>query len=64
MGMRPRTRERFRVQHDGACTSDADGVGTYPRRIESKKSAFDFVARTSPTGGKDYAYINAMFKVF
>jgi hypothetical protein len=25
---------------------------------------FDFVARTTPTGGKDYAYINAMFKVF
>ena len=25
---------------------------------------FDFVARTTPTGGKDYAYINAMFKLF
>ena len=25
---------------------------------------FDFVSRTTPTGGKDYAYINAMFKVF
>ena len=25
---------------------------------------FDFVARTTPTGGKDYAYINAMFKMF
>jgi outer membrane protein assembly factor BamE (lipoprotein component of BamABCDE complex) len=25
---------------------------------------FDFVARTTPTGGKDYAYINALFKVF
>jgi outer membrane protein assembly factor BamE (lipoprotein component of BamABCDE complex) len=25
---------------------------------------FDFVARTTPTGGKDYAYINAMFKPF
>ena len=25
---------------------------------------FDFVTRTTPTGGKDYAYINAMFKVF
>jgi outer membrane protein assembly factor BamE (lipoprotein component of BamABCDE complex) len=25
---------------------------------------FDFVSRTTSTGGKDYAYINAMFKVF
>ena len=25
---------------------------------------FDFVSRTTPTGGKDYAYINALFKVF
>jgi len=25
---------------------------------------FDFISRTTPTGGKDYAYINAMFKVF
>lgn len=25
---------------------------------------FDFIARTTPTGGKDYAYINAMFKIF
>jgi outer membrane protein assembly factor BamE (lipoprotein component of BamABCDE complex) len=25
---------------------------------------FDFVSRTTPTGGKDYAYINAMFKLF
>jgi outer membrane protein assembly factor BamE (lipoprotein component of BamABCDE complex) len=25
---------------------------------------FDFVSRTTPTGGKDYAYINAVFKVF
>ena len=25
---------------------------------------FDFITRTTPTGGKDYAYINAMFKVF
>jgi outer membrane protein assembly factor BamE (lipoprotein component of BamABCDE complex) len=25
---------------------------------------FDFVSRTTPTGGKDYAYINAMFKIF
>jgi outer membrane protein assembly factor BamE (lipoprotein component of BamABCDE complex) len=25
---------------------------------------FDFVARTTPTGGKDFAYVNAMFKVF
>jgi outer membrane protein assembly factor BamE (lipoprotein component of BamABCDE complex) len=25
---------------------------------------FDFVARSTPTGGKDYAYINAMFKIF
>ncbi|HEY6993123.1 MAG TPA: outer membrane protein assembly factor BamE [Xanthobacteraceae bacterium] len=25
---------------------------------------FDFVARTTPTGGKDYAYIKAMFKIF
>src|SRR5205085_6395074 len=24
---------------------------------------FDFVSRTTPTGGKDYAYINAMFKI-
>ena len=25
---------------------------------------FDFVSRTPPTGGKDYAYVNAMFKLF
>ena len=25
---------------------------------------FDFVTRTTPTGGRDYAYINAMFKIF
>ena len=25
---------------------------------------FDFVSRTTPTGGKDYTYINAMFKIF
>jgi len=25
---------------------------------------FDFVSRSTPTGGKDYAYINAMFKLF
>jgi outer membrane protein assembly factor BamE (lipoprotein component of BamABCDE complex) len=25
---------------------------------------FDFVSRATPTGGKDYAYINALFKVF
>jgi outer membrane protein assembly factor BamE (lipoprotein component of BamABCDE complex) len=25
---------------------------------------FDFVTRTTPTGGKDYAYVNAMFKIF
>jgi outer membrane protein assembly factor BamE (lipoprotein component of BamABCDE complex) len=25
---------------------------------------FDFVTRTTPTGGKDFAYINAMFKIF
>jgi outer membrane protein assembly factor BamE (lipoprotein component of BamABCDE complex) len=25
---------------------------------------FDFVSRTTPTGGKDFAYINAMFKIF
>ncbi len=25
---------------------------------------FDFISRTTSTGGKDYAYINAMFKVF
>jgi outer membrane protein assembly factor BamE (lipoprotein component of BamABCDE complex) len=25
---------------------------------------FDFVSRTTPTGGKDYAYLNAMFKIF
>src|SRR5262249_35447082 len=25
---------------------------------------FDFVGRTTPTGGKDYAYVNAMFKLF
>jgi len=24
---------------------------------------FDFVSRTTPTGGKDYAYINAVFKL-
>src|SRR6187402_2150167 len=24
---------------------------------------FDFVSRTTPTGGKDYAYVNAMFKL-
>src|SRR5215472_8935690 len=25
---------------------------------------FDFVSRATPTGGKDFAYINAMFKLF
>lgn len=25
---------------------------------------FDFVSRTTPTSGKDYAYISAMFKIF
>ena len=25
---------------------------------------FDFVSRTTPTGGKDDAYVNAMFKLF
>jgi outer membrane protein assembly factor BamE (lipoprotein component of BamABCDE complex) len=25
---------------------------------------FDFVSRATPTGGKDYAYVNAMFKIF
>jgi outer membrane protein assembly factor BamE (lipoprotein component of BamABCDE complex) len=25
---------------------------------------FDFVSRSTPTGGKDYAYVNAMFKLF
>jgi outer membrane protein assembly factor BamE (lipoprotein component of BamABCDE complex) len=25
---------------------------------------FDFVSRTTPTGGKDVAYLNAMFKLF
>jgi outer membrane protein assembly factor BamE (lipoprotein component of BamABCDE complex) len=25
---------------------------------------FDFVSRTTPTGGKDVAYVNAMFKLF
>lgn len=25
---------------------------------------FDFVSRTTPTGGRDYAYVNAMFKLF
>ena len=25
---------------------------------------FDFVTRTTPTGGKDFAYVNAMFKIF
>ena len=25
---------------------------------------FDFVSRTTPTGGKDYAYLSAMFKMF
>lgn len=25
---------------------------------------FDFVSRTTPTGGKDYAYLKAMFKLF
>src|SRR6267154_2101423 len=25
---------------------------------------FDFVSRATPTGGKDYAYVNAMFKLF
>jgi len=25
---------------------------------------FDFVSRTTPTSGKDYAYLNAMFKIF
>jgi outer membrane protein assembly factor BamE (lipoprotein component of BamABCDE complex) len=25
---------------------------------------FDFVSRSTPTGGKDFSYINAMFKIF
>src|SRR5882757_10146822 len=25
---------------------------------------FDFVSKSTPTGGKDYAYVNAMFKLF
>ena len=25
---------------------------------------FDYISRTTPTGGRDVAYINAMFKVF
>jgi outer membrane protein assembly factor BamE (lipoprotein component of BamABCDE complex) len=25
---------------------------------------FDFVTRTTPTGGKDFSYVNAMFKIF
>ena len=25
---------------------------------------FDSISRTTPTGGKDYAYVNAMFKIF
>lgn len=25
---------------------------------------FDFVSRTTPTGGKDVAYLNALFKIF
>jgi outer membrane protein assembly factor BamE (lipoprotein component of BamABCDE complex) len=25
---------------------------------------FDFVSRSTPTGGKDFAYVNAMFKLF
>lgn len=25
---------------------------------------FDFVSRTTPTGGKDFSYVNAMFKLF
>jgi outer membrane protein assembly factor BamE (lipoprotein component of BamABCDE complex) len=25
---------------------------------------FDFISRTTPTGGRDVAYINAMFKIF
>ena len=25
---------------------------------------FDFVSRTTPTGGKDVAYLNAIFKMF
>jgi outer membrane protein assembly factor BamE (lipoprotein component of BamABCDE complex) len=32
-------------------------------RLQDGK-VFDFVSRTTPTGGKDYAYINAMFKIF
>jgi outer membrane protein assembly factor BamE (lipoprotein component of BamABCDE complex) len=41
------------------------------RRVERLASyglkdgkVFDFVSRTTPTGGKDYAYVNAMFKLF
>jgi outer membrane protein assembly factor BamE (lipoprotein component of BamABCDE complex) len=25
---------------------------------------FDFVSRTTPTGGRDYNYVNAMFRIF
>jgi outer membrane protein assembly factor BamE (lipoprotein component of BamABCDE complex) len=25
---------------------------------------FDFISRTTPTGGKDFSYVNAMFKIF
>jgi outer membrane protein assembly factor BamE (lipoprotein component of BamABCDE complex) len=25
---------------------------------------FDTISRTTPTGGKDYAYVNALFKIF
>ena len=32
-------------------------------RLQDER-VFDFVSRTTPTGGKDVAYINAMFKLF
>src|SRR3981189_3564539 len=53
---------------------DQRGVALYfdkGRRVERLANyglkdgkVFDFVSRTTPTGGKDYAYVNAMFKLF
>ena len=33
------------------------------RRLKDGK-VFDFVSRATPTGGKDVAYLNALFKIF
>ena len=56
------------------CSCDQRVVAIYfdkGRRVERLANyglkdgrVFDFVSRTTPTGGKDYAYVNAMFKLF